>query len=165
MTESKYGHLFVTDPRNADEDYADANGEDTSLPNVGMGLALMDQRAFPGSKIFTTSAFITESSDKTFWVPAHKHDFDEILLWRGLDPENPKDLGAELFMTIEGEEHIVTTTGGVYIPAGTDHCPLGWNWIKRPFNFQVIFLEGQYQTDEHERKRAAEALANAAAGQ
>lgn len=154
MAATKYGHLFVTDPRDASADFADENNEDTSLPNVDPGYALMGSKEFAGSKIFVTNAFIRESSERTLWVPTHRHEFDEIICWKGTDPDNPKDLGAELFMTIEGEEHIVNTTGSVYIPAGTDHCPLGWNWVRRPFMFSIIFLNGTYQTDEHARARS-----------
>ncbi len=153
MSDTKYGHLFVTNARSADSDFAGENGEDTKLPNVGVGLAMMDEKAYPESKIFTTSAIITESDERTLWVPEHKHEYDEIITWRGLDPENPNDLGAELFMTIDGEEHIVNTSGSVYVPAGTDHCPLGWNYVKRPFVFSIIFLHGGYETDEHTRAR------------
>lgn len=153
MASTKYGHLFVTDPRDASSDFADENNENTSLPNVGPGLALMGQKEYADSKVFVTSAFIRESSERTEWVPVHQHDYDEIICWKGLDPDNPKDLGAELFMTIDGEEHIITTTGSVYIPAGVDHCPLGWNWVKRPFMFNVILLNPTYQTDEHTRQR------------
>lgn len=156
MADTKYGHLFVSNPRNCDSDFADNNGENTQLPNVGAGLSLMDAQQVPGSKIFTTTAFITESEERTTWVPPHSHHHDEILLWRGTDPKNPTDLGGELFMTIEGEEHLVTTTGGVYLPAGSTHCPLGWNWVRRPFIFSIIFLNGSYETDEHERAAAAQ---------
>lgn len=153
MAETKYGHLFVTDPRDASADFADENNEDTSLPNIGPGLALMGTKEFPGSKAFVTTAFIRPSSERMLWVPVHQHDYDEIICWKGLDPDNPKDLGAELFMTIDGEEHIVNTTGSVYIPAGVDHCPLGWNYVERTFMFNVILLNGVYQTDEHTRER------------
>ncbi|MGH9045256.1 MAG: hypothetical protein ACRDVP_10580 [Acidimicrobiales bacterium] len=153
MADTKYGHLFVTDPRDASSDFSDENEENTGLPNVGAGYALMGSKEFGESKVFVTTAFIRESPERALWVPEHKHEYDEIICWKGTDPDNPKDLGAELFMTIEGEEHIVTTTGSVYVPAGTNHCPLGWNWVRRPFIFNIIFLHGTYQTDEHERRR------------
>lgn len=155
MTESKYGHLFVKDARSADEDYADANGENTKLPNVGPGLALAGVREYADSKVFSTAAILTPSDERTLWVPPHEHHYDELISWIGTNPDDPWDLGAELFMTIEGEEHIITKTGSVYVPAGTEHCPLGWNWIKRPFVFTITFMSDRYQTDEHERKRAA----------
>lgn len=156
MADTKYGHLFVSDPRSADQDFAGENQEDTGLPNVGEGLALMGTKEYADSKVFVTTAFIRESNEKTFWVPEHRHEYDEIICWKGTDPDNPKDLGAELFMTIDGEEHIVNTTGSVYVPAGTDHCPLGWNYVNRPFIFNIIFLHGNYETDEHERKAKAQ---------
>ncbi len=44
----------------------------------------------------------------------------------------------EIYLDIKGERHIITTSGTVYIPAGTKHCPLGFNRVDRPFRFLAI---------------------------
>jgi len=149
----KYEHLFNLDPANANPLFSAENKEDSSLPNISQSLALMNSDVYDQSKIFLTAVLISPSSEKTFWVPDHRHQRDEIISFVGTDPENPKDLGAELFMTIEDEEYTITTSGSVYIPAGLDHCPLGWNWIERPFMFSILYLNGSYDTDEHDRHR------------
>lgn len=37
----------------------------------------------------------------------------------------------------------------VYIPAGTRHCPLGFNRVDRPFRFSALSLSTEYASDEH----------------
>lgn len=149
----KYDHLFNLNPENANKIFSAEYNEDSSLPNVSRSLVLMNSDAYDQSKIFMTMAMITPSSEKTFWVPEHRHEHDEILTFVGTNPDNLWDLGAELFLEIEGEEYLINSSGSVYLPAGLDHCPLGWNYIERPFMFSVLYLNGTYITDEHNRER------------
>ncbi|MGH8967542.1 MAG: hypothetical protein ACRDXB_19755 [Actinomycetes bacterium] len=142
----KYDHLFVTDMKSCDEDMVyegEAAGEE-KLANVGDGYALMRKADVPESKIYATHVWIHESDERQTWVHEHVHDYDEVLMWKGNDPDNVKDLGGEIFMTIEGEEHRITTTGSVYIPAGVKHCPLGFVRVDRPFTFSALVLDGDY---------------------
>ncbi|WP_028924088.1 hypothetical protein [Pseudonocardia acaciae] len=142
----KYDHLFVTEMKSCDEDMV-YEGEETSeenLPNIGQGFAMMRSKDVPESRIYMTHVWINENDTRQTWVHEHVHDYDEILSWRGNDRDNPHDLGGEIFMTIEGEEHRITTTGSVYIPAGTKHCPLGFGRIERPFTFSALMLDGDY---------------------
>lgn len=143
-----YDHLFVTKMRNADADFeneGEANG--FVLPdNVGEGFGLMRASDVEQSKVFMGTCWITESDDPATWVHEHVHEQDEVLMWLGGDPADPHDLGAELYLDIEGERTVVTTSGSVYIPAGTRHCPLGWNKVTRPFRFVSLYLNPTYES-------------------
>ena len=83
------------------------------------------------------------------WLNEHQHTYDEILVWMGSDPNDVHDLGAELYFDIQGERHLVRTTGSVYIPAGTRHCPLGFNVVNRPFTFISLSLSPTYSSDDN----------------
>lgn len=144
----KYDHLFVEHMQNCADDMVN-EGAEAGLPeppNVQEGYALMRAADVPESKIYMTYVWITESSTPAKWVTEHVHDYDEILSWTGNDPTNAHDLGAEIYFDIEGERHTVTTSGSVYIPAGTRHCPLGFNRVDRPFTFSALLLNSQYIT-------------------
>ena len=65
----------------------------------------------------------------------HYHNFNEYLLFHGLDPDDPFDLGGEVEFWVEDEPHIITKTCALYIPAGVYHCPFFINKVDRPFIF------------------------------
>src|SRR5690606_11234399 len=113
-------------------------------PNVGKGYELIGQLVQPDAKIHSTYVWITETAQELHWVDEHIHDYDEVLIWTGSNPDDPRDLGAELRMTIEGEGHIVTKSGSVYIPAGTRHCPLDFIRVTRPFTFSALSIAPEY---------------------
>lgn len=123
-----------------------SSGYQDEPSNLGASLGLVRPTEVPGAQVHMGYCWINPSDEAATWVHPHVHgDNDEVLLWMGNDPENPKDLGAELVMTVDGEEHVVTTTGSVFIPRGTVHCPLGWNRVDRPFRFISLFLGPEYE--------------------
>ncbi|MFT4233151.1 MAG: hypothetical protein QM606_10310 [Leucobacter sp.] len=147
---SKHERLFVKDMPNCMAEMV-KEGEDVleyPLPNLGEGLWLMNSDLVPESQVNMTHIWIHPSEEPQLWVNPHQHDYDEILIWTGGDPGNPKDLGAEIYMEIEGERQIITTSGAVYIPAGTVHCPLGFNRIDRPFRFSALSLAPNYRAKD-----------------
>lgn len=144
MTESTYEHLFVRDLVDCRDDMInEAEQVGRPLPqNLSRPWALMRADDVPEAKAYITMSWVHPTDEETFWVQEHEHDYDEMLVFTGSNPENPRDLGAEVYMEIEGERHIITTSSSVYIPAGTKHCPLGFHRVERPFRFLAIALSG-----------------------
>ena len=72
----------------------------------------------------------------------HKHDYEEIFLFLGTDPEDTGKLGAEIeFWLGEGddlEKVVITTSSAVYVPAGLAHFPQIWKNVQRPVMTMVI---------------------------
>ncbi len=127
----------------------DNEGEAVGLPdppNQGEGCELVGPQTQRDTKIHMTHVWFTECDEPHPWVAEHVHDYDEVLVWTGSDPENPRDLGAELVMTIDGEERVITRSGSIYIPAGTRHCPLNITRVTRPFTFSALSIAPQYAT-------------------
>ena len=73
---------------------------------------------------------------------AHKHDYEEIFLFLGTNPEDTTDLGAEIdFWVGEGDERekvTFTTSASIYIPPNTVHFPQVWRNVVRPVVIVVI---------------------------
>ncbi|WP_186306908.1 hypothetical protein [Mesorhizobium amorphae] len=113
-------------------------------PNTG-GFELVGTLVQPNAKIHMTHIWITPFNRHLHWVSEHVHDYDEVLIWTGNDPENPQDLGAELYIDIEGERRIINKSGSIYIPAGVRHCPLGFHYVNRPFLFHALSLDPEYK--------------------
>jgi mannose-6-phosphate isomerase-like protein (cupin superfamily) len=65
----------------------------------------------------------------------HSHDFDEVLLFAGTDPDDPHNLGGEIEIWIEDEKYIITKGCMIFIPKGIKHLPLIFRKIGRPVYF------------------------------
>lgn len=155
----QYEHLIVRSLRDCREDMLyEAEAAGRELPaNLSRPWALMSAYDVPEAKAYLTMSWVNPTDEHVDWVHEHVHDYDEVLTFTGSNPEDANDLGAEVFMTIEGEEHLFTQTGSVYVPAGTRHCPLGFNWVKRPFRFIAVALsgDGYYLSPEQRAEKAA----------
>jgi hypothetical protein len=75
----------------------------------------------------------------------HSHNFDEVLLFTGTNPDDPHDLEAEIELWIEDEKHIITQGCMVYIPSRTKHLPLIFRKIGRPFYFITAGNVNKYE--------------------
>lgn len=69
-------------------------------------------------------------------VEPHTHPFDEMIAFFGTNPDDIHDLGGEVELWIDGEQHIIDRSFVAFIPAGIEHCPLNLRRIDRPiFHF------------------------------
>ena len=89
----------------------------------------------------------------------HTHRTPEVLVALGTDVENPRELGAEieLSMGAEMEKHLITKSTLVFIPANFIHCPFRVLKVTRPF----LFIQAQYSgklTETSLKKLVAEEL-------
>lgn len=148
MEKKTFEHLFVREMGSSAADFI-YEGEPGGLPNppnVREPFALMRAEDVPESSIHMSHTWIGPVAAEQHWVDEHVHAYDEVLIWTGSDPNNPEDLGADLYFEIEGVRHNVSTSGSVYIPAGTRHCPLGFNSVERPFNFSALSFSPRYSS-------------------
>jgi hypothetical protein len=76
-------------------------------------------------------------------IPDHSHDYEEVVLLVGNDPDNPECLGAELEFCINDEPLTFDTTTAIYAPKSLKHGPLTWKSFKRPHLLMpVVFGTG-----------------------
>ena len=79
---------------------------------------------------------------------SHVHpDFDMYVTFLGVDPDNIKDLDAEIIMCMGKEEveFLVTTATTFYIPKGFWHCPLDIRRIGKPVLFVHSTIAPKYE--------------------
>lgn len=128
----------------------ETEGENEGIPtppNRGEGRELVGSQTQNNTKIHVTHVWFAADDEKHPWVGEHVHDYDEVLIWTGSDPENPRDLGAVLTMTIDGEEREITQSGSIYIPAGVKHCPLSVDRATRPFASSALSIAPVYDAE------------------
>ncbi|MGH3586216.1 MAG: hypothetical protein ACRDQ0_07810 [Pseudonocardia sp.] len=139
-----YEHLFITEMKDCRDDMVNegAAAGKPLPPNLSAPWALMRATDVPEATAYITTSWVHEVDHEVEWVEEHDHTYDEVLMFLGNDPNDPNALGAEVYLTIEGTEHLITTTSSVFIPKGTKHCPLGFKSVTTPFRFIAVAMSG-----------------------
>jgi len=96
----------------------------------------------PENKVYLEFGWIWDMPDPNPHIFEHSHEYDEIVLHIGNDPEHPEDLGAEIEYVMGGEPLMVDKTSALFIPAGVKHGPLTWKKVTRPHIEMAIVLGG-----------------------
>jgi hypothetical protein len=134
MAESKYEKYLVRKPMHE----GDRKGTGFTNP----ALAYLNNDLVPGCNIFLDYRWIMAMPEPNALIPEHSHDYDEIVLHIGSDPENPEDLGGEIEVGVGGEPLTFDKTTALYLPKGTKHGPFTWKRFARPHIQMAIVLGG-----------------------
>ncbi len=131
MAATKYGHLFVSGLR----------------PGQRQGpmgtIARFDDNIIKGSNFYSVVVWPTQPPEGPARFPGghgpHTHQYPEILMHIGMNPDDPMDLGAEIefYMGKEMEKHVFTQSTMVFIPAGMIHGP----WVVKRSDRPWIMIE------------------------
>lgn len=60
--------------------------------NLSRPWALMRAEDVPEAKAHITMSWVHPTDEETFWVHGHDHEYDEVLVLTGSNPEDPRDL-------------------------------------------------------------------------
>jgi hypothetical protein len=99
---------------------------------------------FFGGNFSIDCAFIKEP---VLMIPkAHKHDFDQYIMFFGANHDDIGDFDARIEMTLgeEKEMQIINSPTIVYVPAGMRHGPLNFAVIKKPVLFVDVASSNKY---------------------
>ena len=81
---------------------------------------------------------------KPFYMVAepHTHEFDQLVMFLGGDPENVGDFDAEIEFAIgeDLEKHVITYPACFFVPKGTLHGELNITKINKPVMYMDITL-------------------------
>ena len=128
MAESKYNKYVVTVPLKG-----------RTVPS----LTLMSNELIPGCNINIMFNWIVKLPDRNpISASGHSHDYDEIILNIGTDPQNPEYLGGEIEGFMGDEKQILDKTSALYIPKNVKHGVVGWNRFEKPHMQMAIKLVG-----------------------
>jgi len=72
---------------------------------------------------------------------SHAHDYDEIIMNIGTDPNNPEDLGCEVVGFLGDEKHTLNKTSAVYVPRNVEHGIVAFNKFERPYMQMALKLD------------------------
>ncbi|MBN1177544.1 MAG: hypothetical protein JXA51_07685 [Dehalococcoidales bacterium] len=148
MPESRYEKYVCRKPAVPDGAYKEAipdTDKITNVSDVDTGpRVIFSHHSYKDADSFIEYGIIT--GDVTIGegniAPPHRHDYEEIFLFLGTNPEDTTDLGAEVdFWLGEGDERdkvTFTTSSSIYIPPNLVHFPQVWRNVKRPVMTIVI---------------------------
>jgi hypothetical protein len=160
MANSRYEKYVVRKPAVVNyETYKDVMPEGDKLPvlsPIDTGpRVIISKDLVPAANTIVEYGFISgdltmgeAQSAKDFEF--HSHDYEEVFLFLGTNPEDTTDLGAEIeFWLGEGAERdsvVLTTSSAVYVPGGLVHFPLTYRNVKRPV-MQVTIMPSAEKRD------------------
>jgi len=78
----------------------------------------------------------------------HDHEWPELMVMTGCDPDNPYDVGGTFSIDMEGETHYINKSSLVCIPAHVMHCPWKFLEIKKPTLAFTASPSGMYYSSE-----------------
>ena len=145
MPERKYAKYIITEPKPPPPEIA---GEMQKIKEAQIKsgnyldathLFSLDSSLVQGG--FYTDCVVFQKQHGTGAVNSeipHAHDFDEIWIFTGTIPGNPRELGGELDFWLDDEEYIVDKSCMVFIPHGLKHGPCGTRKIDSPIVFVTI---------------------------
>jgi len=132
MAESRYEKYLVRKPLHL----GDRKGRGFTNP----ALAYLNNDLVPGCNIFLDYRWIFGMPEPSTLIPEHSHDYDEIVLHLGSNPDDPEDLGGEVEVGVGGEPITFDRTTVLYLPKGTKHGPFTWKRFARPHIQMAIIL-------------------------
>jgi hypothetical protein len=103
-------------------------------------MTFMSGKQVPEANYYIELGWIYDMPEPNPHIFEHVHDYDEIVLHWGGNPEVPQDLGGEIEFYIGGQPITFNTTTGIFIPKGTPHGPLTWKKFRFPHIEMAMML-------------------------
>jgi len=133
MPKSTYGKYIVTEPK---KDIVVPSWGGSLSPERSTRMMYLDSEVIKGAFYVECVWFWPTEEEDTGSPDPHTHDYDEVIGFFGTNRDDPRELGAEIELWIDGEKNLMTESFLAFIPAGIVHCPLKILRIDRPvFHF------------------------------
>ncbi len=103
-------------------------------------MTLMSNNLIPGANMYVEAGWVLGMPDPNPHIGEHAHDYDEIVMHIGIDPNDQEDLGGEIEFVLDGKPLIIDKTSSVFVPKGMKHGPLTWKSFTRPHLEMTIMI-------------------------
>jgi hypothetical protein len=103
-------------------------------------MTYLSNNLVPGSNTYIEIGWIYEMPEPNPHIESHSHNYDEIVLHIGADPQNPDYLGAEIEFVVGNEKLTIDKTSSLFIPKNVKHGPLTWKKVEKPHIEMVVML-------------------------
>ncbi|OGO31509.1 MAG: hypothetical protein A2Z29_10550 [Chloroflexi bacterium RBG_16_56_11] len=146
MGTNKYDKYVISGPQPGDP------------PSSGVKVAWVNDEKFKGSHQYHVHWVFQSPRNVTglkTWQDMghgpHEHKSPEAVIHIGTNPDDPMDLGGEIWFYLgpELEKHVITTSCLVYLPAGFIHSPWVIKKVTRPFAIVTVMQETDHTELAH----------------
>ena len=100
----------------------------------------LNNKLVPDCNVYLEYSWIWDMPTPNPIEMSHAHNYDEIVLNIGADPENIEELGGEIEAYMGGEKQVTDKTSAVYIPKNVEHGPVKWTKFEKPHIQMSIVL-------------------------
>jgi hypothetical protein len=104
-------------------------------------MTLLNNNLVPGSHTYVETGWVIAMPEPATHIHEHVHNYDEIVIHMGGDPNNQEDLGGEVVFYVDGQPLTINKTCAVFVPRGVKHGPITWKKFVRP-HFQLTVMLG-----------------------
>jgi hypothetical protein len=95
-------------------------------------MTLMSNNLVSGANMYVEAGWVSGMPEPATHIYEHVHDYDEIVIHIGTDPENREELGGEIEFLVDGQPLIINKSSAVFVPKGVKHGPLTWKRFEKP---------------------------------
>jgi hypothetical protein len=133
MAQTNYEKYFVKKPVYEVIPTEEVKGR---LPSM----TVMSNDLVPESNTYIEIGWVFDMPHPSTHIYEHIHDYDEIVIHMGTDPDNREELGAEIEFMLGGQPLTINKTSAVFVPKGVKHGPLTWKSCSRPHIEMAIMI-------------------------
>ncbi|MFC1910839.1 hypothetical protein ACFLXC_06140 [Chloroflexota bacterium] len=103
-------------------------------------MTYMGNDLVPNCNTYIEIGWIWEMPTPNPQIFEHVHEYNELVLHLGTDPENPEELNGEIEFGMGDETVTINKTSALFVPKGVKHGPLKWNRVDKPHLLMTIML-------------------------
>ena len=103
-------------------------------------MTLLSNNLVPGSSTYVEVGWVAGMPDPATHIEEHTHDYDEVIIHLGTNPDDKEDLGAEIEIMMDGKPLTINKTSCLFVPKGVKHGPLTWKRFTRPHIEMTVML-------------------------
>ena len=103
-------------------------------------MTMLSNNLIADSNNYVEIGWIVGMPDPNPHIGEHVHEYDEIVMHIGIDPNDHEDLGAEIIFYLDGQPLTINRTSTVFVPKGVKHGPLIWKSYHRPHLEMTVML-------------------------
>lgn len=145
--QSKYEKLIVRRPPPPVHEMGPSVTNTKDFVPTGVKV-LCDETLFPGIGSIVEYNIIdrdTSLGNRPGGPQPHKHDYLELLVYLGTNPDDPDELGGEIDLWLGEDEELgkitLTTSSSILIPPGLAHLPIFYKYVYRPIVHVLIMFD------------------------
>jgi hypothetical protein len=143
MVNQKYAEYLVQKPGPKHLELYGKTGKEV-IPGVKSTHLMSADESVQKGFFHVDCTWLWSGGSKSLVGESHTHNFSQVIGLIGGTPANPRDLGGEITVWLDGNKETITRSVLIFVPAGVIHSPFLISRVDRPIFFIDIAMTGKY---------------------